>query len=101
MILERVGILELFEAVADGNIIRKAKPDPEVFTKAANMVGVMPGRCVVFEDAVAGVRAALNAGMMCIGVGSPKVLTEAHYVISGLKEINLSKLITLEKAILL
>lgn len=97
LILKRVGILELFDAVADGNIVSKAKPDPDVFIKAAEMVNVKPGKCVVFEDAVAGVQAALNAGMMCIGVGSPKILTEAHFVVSGLKEMNLEKLITIEK----
>ncbi|MFA5817712.1 MAG: beta-phosphoglucomutase [Bacteroidales bacterium] len=99
MILNMVGIKELFDAVADGNIVSKAKPDPEVFIKAANMVGIEPGNCVVFEDAVAGVQAALNAGMMCIGVGSAKVLTEAHFVVSGLNEMNLEKLKTIEKDI--
>lgn len=99
MILERVGILELFDAVADGNIVRKAKPDPEVFIKAAEMVGIKPGKCVVFEDAVAGVQAALNAGMMCIGVGSSKILKEAHFVVSGLNEMNLKKLMTIKKDI--
>ena len=97
LILKRVGILELFDAVADGNIISKAKPDPDVFIKAAEMVNVKPGKCVVFEDAVAGVQAALNAGMMCIGVGSPKILIKAHYVVSGLKEMNIERLITIEK----
>ena len=97
LILKRVGILELFDAVADGNIVSKAKPDPDVFIKAAEMVNVKPGKCVVFEDAVAGVQAALNAGMMCIGVGSPKILTKAHYVVSGLKEMNIERLITIEK----
>jgi len=92
MILERVGIRGLFDAVADGNTISKAKPDPEVFLKAAEMIGVKPGNCVVFEDAVAGVQAALNAGMLCIGIGSPKILTEAHFVVSGLSEMNLAKL---------
>lgn len=100
LILKRVGILELFDAVADGNIVSKAKPDPDVFIKAAEMVNVKPGKCVVFEDAVAGVQAALNAGMMCIGVGSSKILTEAHFVVSGLKEMNLEKLITIEKNVL-
>ena len=99
MILERVGIQDMFDAVADGNIVSKAKPDPEVFIKAAEMVGIEPGNCVVFEDAVAGVQAALNAGMMCIGVGSPKILTEAHFVVSGLNEMNLEKLKTIEKNI--
>jgi len=92
MILERVGILDLFDAVADGNIVKKAKPDPEVFLKAAELVGVKPELCVVFEDAVAGVQAALNAGMICIGIGSPKILKQAHYVVSGLNEMNLIKL---------
>lgn len=97
MILKRVGIKELFDAVADGNNVSKAKPNPEVFLKAAEMVRVKPGKCVVFEDAVAGVQAALNAGMMCIGVGSPKILTEAHFVVTGLKDMNLAKLLTIEK----
>jgi len=97
MILERIGIKDMFNAVADGNIVSKAKPDPEVFIKAAEMVGIEPGNCVVFEDAVAGVQAALNAGMMCIGIGSPKILNEAHFVVSGLNEMNLEKLKTIEK----
>ena len=99
MILKRVGILNLFDAVADGNNVKKAKPDPEVFLKAAEMLGINPGNCVVFEDAVAGVQAAINAGMMCIGIGSPKILTDAHIVIHGLNEMNLTKLLTIEKNI--
>jgi beta-phosphoglucomutase len=97
MILERVGILNLFDAVADGNNVGKAKPDPDVFLKAAELVGTDPVNCVVFEDAVAGVQAALNAKMMCIGIGSAKILTEAHFVIKGLNEMNLSKLLEMEK----
>jgi beta-phosphoglucomutase len=97
LILERVGILELFDAVADGNIVKKAKPDPEVFIKAAEMVGIKPGKCVVFEDAVAGIQAALNAGMLCVGVGSPVILKKAHSVIRGLYEMSLLKLIEIEK----
>jgi beta-phosphoglucomutase len=99
MILERVGISDLFDAVADGNIVKRAKPDPEVFIKAAELVDIKPERCVVFEDAVAGVQAAINAGMMCIGVGSPEILQKAHFVISGLNEMNLMKLRIFEKEI--
>ncbi len=99
MILERVGILDLFDAVADGNIVSKAKPDPEVFIKAAELLQVKSTDCIVFEDAVAGVQAALNAGMMCIGIGSPRILTKAHFVIPGLNKMNISKLMTIEKEI--
>jgi beta-phosphoglucomutase len=97
MILERVGISQLFDAVADGNIINKAKPDPEVFLKAAEMLGANPVSSIVFEDAVAGVQAALNAGMMCVGVGSPSILTKADFVVSGLNEMSLTKLLTIER----
>jgi beta-phosphoglucomutase len=97
MILERVGMKGYFEAVADGNIVHKAKPDPEVFLKAAEMTGTEPVRCVVFEDAVAGVEAALRAGMTCVGIGSNEVLGAAHMVVKGLYEMDIEKLITLEK----
>lgn len=99
MILERVGIKELFDAISDGNIVKKAKPDPEVFTKAASMVNTEPGNCIVFEDAVAGVEAAIEAGMMCIGVGSDKVLRKAHFVVPGLEQMSIERLRIMEKKI--
>jgi beta-phosphoglucomutase len=97
MILSRVNLNSVFDAVADGNNVHKAKPDPEVFLTAAKMLGVKPEDCVVFEDAVAGVQAALNAGMKCVGIGSSKVLTEANLVINGLNEMNISRLHLIEK----
>jgi beta-phosphoglucomutase len=95
-ILQRVGIQELFDAVADGNNITKAKPDPEVFLKAAEMLNVDPAECVVFEDAVAGIQAAINAGMKCVGIGSKLVLAKADIVVSGLNEMNPEILSNLE-----
>ena len=92
LILERVGIEKLFDAVADGNIVHKAKPDPEVFLTAARMLDIEPNNCVVFEDAIAGVQAALNAGMICVGIGSPSVLKKANLVVAGLNEMSLQKL---------
>jgi beta-phosphoglucomutase len=92
LILERVGIKKLFDAVADGNIVHKAKPDPDVFLTAARMLNIEPRHCVVFEDAIAGVQAALNAGMTCVGIGSPSVLKRANLVVTGLNEMSLQKL---------
>jgi beta-phosphoglucomutase len=97
LILERLGIADLFDAVADGNVVKNAKPDPEVFLTAAKMLGVLPKYCVVFEDAVAGVESALNAGMHCVGIGSKKILTNAHFVISGLDKMSMKKLYEIEK----
>ncbi len=97
LILKRIGMEKFFDAVADGNSVSKAKPDPEVFITASKMLKIEPKYCVVFEDAIAGVRAAINAGMMCVGIGSVKILTEAHLVVSGLDKMNLKKLMKLEK----
>ncbi len=97
MIINRVGMENLFDAVADGNIVSKAKPDPEVFLTAAKMLGVPPDNCVVFEDAAAGIEAAHNAGMLCVGIGSDKVLKKAGIVVSGLDKMSLNKLREIEK----
>jgi len=70
MILSKIGLDKFFDAVADGNQIKNSKPDPEVFLLAASKLGVEPVRCVVVEDAEAGVEAARAAGMRVIGVGS-------------------------------
>jgi len=91
-ILDKVGIAGLFDAVIDGNKVSKPKPDPEVFLKGAEELGMPPVNCVVFEDAIAGVEAAKNGGMKAVGVGSPEVLYEADLVISGLNEMSLQKL---------
>jgi len=57
-----------FAAVVTGDDVKNGKPDPEVFLKAAGKLGADPGRCVVFEDAVAGVEAAKAGGMHCVAV---------------------------------
>lgn len=92
LILQQVKITHFFDAVIDGNKVSKAKPDPEVFLKAAEALGVDPSRCVVFEDAEAGVEAALSGNMRCVGVGSPEVLNRATLVIPGFENFSLGSL---------
>jgi beta-phosphoglucomutase len=87
LILERLGIAGLFNAVIDGNAVSKAKPDPEVFLKGAKALGLSPGLCVVFEDALAGVEAARSGGMRVIAVGKPELLPGADRYISSLKDM--------------
>ena len=89
MILEKINMLSLFDAIIDGNKVSKAKPDPEVFLKGAEAVGIAPVNCVVFEDAIAGVEAAVAGGMKAVGIGSPEVLHEANLVISGLDKMSI------------
>lgn len=88
-ILEKVGLLHYFMAIVDGNAVRKAKPDPEVFLNAADMLKVAPADCVVFEDAVAGIEAANNGGMTSIGIGNPEILHHAQYNFKDFTEIDL------------
>ena len=89
MILDKTNITHLFDAVIDGNKVSKAKPDPEVFLKGAEALGVKPEECVVFEDAIAGVEAAIAGGMKVVGIGSPLVLGHANLVVGGLADMNL------------
>ena len=96
-ILKGIHLDHFFGAIVDGNLVSKAKPDPEIFLKAAEMLHVNPRNCVVFEDAQAGIEAAKNGHMHCIGVGSAKVLKHADLVIPSLKEISWDQLSALYK----
>lgn len=87
LILQRLGIAALFDTVVDGNKVTRAKPDPEVFLRAADELGVPPASCVVFEDAEAGIEAALRAGMGTVGIGNPAILRKADMVIGGLYQL--------------
>lgn len=84
MILDKLNITHLFNEIVDGNKVSKAKPDPEVFLRAAELLNVNPENCVVFEDAEAGVMAAKSAGMKCIGIGKKEILQFADRVVGGL-----------------
>ena len=78
-ILERIGLGRYFDAVADGNCISRSKPDPEVFLKAAEMLGLSPRTCLVVEDAHAGVEAAAAGGFHCAAMGDAKDDSRAEY----------------------
>jgi beta-phosphoglucomutase len=87
LILERLGITGLFNAVIDGNPVGRAKPDPEVFLKGAEALGIPPDFCVVFEDALAGIEAARAGGMRVIAIGKPELLPGADQYISSLQDM--------------
>lgn len=80
-VIELLQIEDEFDAVVDGTMIIHTKPDPEIFLLAATMINVPASECVVFEDAEAGVEAALAAGMKCVGVGSTEQLGKANRII--------------------
>lgn len=72
VILKQIGLAEFFDAVSDGNNITNSKPDPEVFLKAAEMLGIPVNECMIVEDADAGIEAGKRAGMKTLSVHGAK-----------------------------
>lgn len=87
-ILEKVSLIDSFQAIVDGNNVTKAKPNPEVFIKAASEIGALSEDCIVFEDSIAGIQAANAAGMISVGIGDKKILFEADYVFRDFTEMS-------------
>jgi beta-phosphoglucomutase len=90
IILEKTGILDYFEVIVDGNDVTNAKPDPEVFVRAAKELGISNADSIVFEDSFAGIDAANIAGMTSVGIGEEKVLDKAQYIFPDFVTIDLS-----------
>ena len=95
LILEKIELDHFFDAVIDGNKVSRAKPDPEVFLKGAEAVKTNPNECIVFEDALAGIEAAKNAGMIAVGVGDSNILVGADTVIQGFNGLTINRLLTM------
>jgi beta-phosphoglucomutase len=87
-ILGKVNLLHYFDVIVDGNNVTKAKPNPEVFLIAAKKLGVIAQDCIVFEDAVAGIKATNAANMISIGIGDKNVLSEAQFNFNDFTEIS-------------
>lgn len=86
-ILSKLGLDDTFDAIIDGTMIKKSKPDPEVFLSASNLLQVNPNECVVVEDAIAGVESAQQAGMEVIGIGHAVIGTDITYKVENLRNI--------------
>lgn len=87
LILQQVGITDQFAVIVDGNQIEKSKPNPEVFLKAGKQLGFKPQECLVVEDAVVGVEAAIQAGMKVAAMGDAKKNHLATYKIDTIYEL--------------
>lgn len=96
-VLQLVNVSHFFEVVVDGTMVKQAKPDPEIFLLAASRLGVEPSESCVFEDAEAGVEAAVKAGMFCVGIGSPVQLSKADVVVKSLLDFQYQNLLSLTK----
>ncbi|WP_024867007.1 beta-phosphoglucomutase [Butyrivibrio sp. FCS014] len=81
-ILERTALTDAFDGISDGNMISRSKPDPEVFIKAAGILGLKNEECLVIEDAISGINAANAAGFHSVGIGPAAECDEAEFKIS-------------------
>ena len=91
MVLEKVELLSYFQVILTGEDVSNGKPFPDVFLKAASMLQLPVENCVVFEDAVSGIKAAKNASMKCVAISSnhnAHLLDEADIVIESFKDLN-------------
>jgi kojibiose phosphorylase len=87
-VLERLGILERMDAIADGHSVKNSKPAPDVFLYAAEQLGLSPANCLVVEDAASGIEAALRAGMWSVGLGPVDRVGSAHLVLPNLEGVH-------------
>ncbi|MCB0330158.1 MAG: beta-phosphoglucomutase [Bdellovibrionales bacterium] len=94
-ILGKLGIAELFDEIADGTEVMVSKPDPEVFLLAAKKLGVRPCNCVGVEDADAGIKAIIAAGMVSVGVSMSTQFTEANHHVGSLEGVTLQAFLDL------
>lgn len=78
---------KFFDAVVDGSEVERAKPDPALFLKAAQKLGIAPESCVVVEDAGAGILSARRAGMRTVGIGRKEDLPDAGWVVPDLSRV--------------
>jgi beta-phosphoglucomutase len=96
VVLNRLRIASLFDAVSDSNTIQRGKPAPDLFLDAANRLGVLPRECAVLEDSAAGVEAGLAAGMLVVGIGDILV-RRAHLQYPAMTAVDLEQILAYQR----
>lgn len=86
-VIEKLGIVDQLDAVADGYSVVRLKPAPDIFLFTAQKLGVAPAQCMVVEDATAGIEAAHAAGMRSVGLGPVERVGKAHLVLPNLENL--------------
>ena len=87
LILNKIDLMHYFDEISDGTMIKKSKPDPEVFLTAASLIHLKPEECLVVEDGEAGIIAAINGGFHPVGIGDEISKSLTFTPIKSLKEL--------------
>lgn len=93
VIMEKLGIADLFDTVVDPASLANGKPDPEIFIKGAEQLQLKPEECVGVEDAQAGIESINAAGIFSVGVGTKEMMKNADYAVSDTSELKLSDIL--------
>jgi beta-phosphoglucomutase len=93
LVVERLNLLPWVDVLVDGTMVDRSKPAPDLFLKAAELLGEPPNACVVVEDAEAGIEAARAAGMRVIGIGPNERVGKADLVLPGLNALGLDEIL--------
>ncbi len=93
LLLDRIGIADQFDFIADAGQIAHPKPAPDIFLACATALGVTPEEAIGFEDAASGVAAIKSAGMFAVGIGDAKLLAEANIVFPSTDAVDLAALL--------
>lgn len=98
MVLDRAGLSDTIDFVADAAKVARSKPAPDIFLACADGLGVAPATCVAFEDAAAGVAAIKAAAMVAIGIGDSEILGAADLVFASTAQVDLDRVLRLSPA---
>ncbi len=93
LVVNRLGIEQYFEVIADGNSVEKTKPAPDIFLFVADQLFLAPEKCLVIEDAEAGIKAAKAAGMTTVGIGPPERVGAADHLYPSVAAIKIEDLV--------
>jgi beta-phosphoglucomutase len=93
LVLDKLGLTDRFDAIADGTTVERAKPAPDLFLAAAELLDTDPAACIVVEDAASGVDAALAAGMTAVGVGPDDRVGHAHHRFDTTADVDLDRIL--------
>jgi beta-phosphoglucomutase len=96
-VLKQLRVTDLFDAVTDGHDAERSKPAPDLFLHAAEQLGAAPRRCIVVEDAAAGVEAARAAAMLAVGIGPPDRMAGADVRFDTVADIDLDQVLATER----
>ena len=96
-VVDTLELRSYFDSISSGDNVSRPKPDPEIYLKTAEKLGLAPAQCVAFEDSFVGIESAKRAGMKCIAVASTFPAeelwnqTRADLVVKGFEELSLSR----------